>query len=437
MRTFLLCLLLLGHFSLAAQELPRRSFLGIQMEPLSSDMRRLIGISDSNGVLINRVLPNSTASEAGFRKGDVLVRLNDALLRQPADAVRYVGTQPGGSSFRYELIRDKQRITGKAAFKPFPKESYPDLEVIYTEAKSGTGLQRILLTKPKKQSGKLPLIVFIGGIGCYSLDAPLDTGRSELMLLNGLARNGFLTARLEKPGIGDGAGHSKPCPELSFEEETEAYVAAIKKLRQRSDVDADATYIIGHSMGGVFAPKIAAQTPIRGIVAYGTIGSGFMEYLVKTRRTIGEAFGWPPDETDAYIKDYCECAGYYFVEKMTTEEAAHKKPLCREYLSVFDFRSRAYNDQLYAINIPGLWKQYAGRALLLWGESDYISSRDDHELLAKAINFYHPNAVRFQTVKNADHGMNIAASFQAARSSAGPYNQEVGALILSWLRSQS
>jgi pimeloyl-ACP methyl ester carboxylesterase len=190
-------------------------------------------------------------------------------------------------------------------------------------------------------------------------------------------------------------------------------------------------------MGGVFAPKIAAQTPIRGIVAYGTIGSGFMEYLVKTRRTIGEAFGWTPDVTDAYIKDYCECAGYYFVEKMTTEEAAGKKPVCREYLSVFDFRSRAYNDQLYAINIPGLWKPFAGRALLLWGESDYISSRDDHELLAKAINFYHPNAARFQTVKNADHGMNVATSFQATRSSAGPYNQEVGALILSWLRSQS
>jgi pimeloyl-ACP methyl ester carboxylesterase len=366
-----------------------------------------------------------------------LIRLNNELLRGPNNAVSYVGTQQSGSSFRYELIREKKHINGKAVFKPFPKEKYPDLEVIYTDVKSATGLQRILLTKSVKQAGRMPLIVFIGGIGCYSLDVPQDTGRSELMLLNGLARNGFLTARLEKPGMGDAAGHSKPCSQISFDEETDAYVAAIRKLKQRSDVDADAVYIIGHSMGGVFAPKIAQQTRIRGIVAYGTIGSNFPEYLVKTRRTIGEAYGWTPDETDTYVKDYCECACFYFAEKMSTEEATRKKPACRDYLSVFDFRSRAYNDQLYATNIPGQWKGYGGHVLLLWGESDFISSHDDHELLAGAINFYHPDAAMFQTIKNADHGMNIAASFQAARTGSGPYNKDIGDVILSWLRRQS
>ena len=98
------------------------------------------------------------------------------------------------------------------------------------------------------------------------------------------------------------------------------------------------------------------------------------EYLMKTRRTIAEAYAMSPDETDDLIKNFCACSGFYFVDKLTTDEASKKNANCRDYLSVFDLRARTYNDELYALNIPGLWKKFTGQALLLWGESDYISS---------------------------------------------------------------
>lgn len=419
----------------AGQELVRRSFLGVQMENINDDVARIMGIGSRNGVLINNVIPGSTAAGAGFQKGDVLVRINDQPFTSTQEAVQYVGLQKSNTKFSYELIRNKQKVTGTSSFKPYPLESYSDLEVVYTQAKTATGIQRIIITRPKSKTS-LPIVVFLGGIGCYSLDTPLDTNRSELQLLNKLAREGFTTIRIEKPGVGDGAGYGKACNEVGFHEEVQGYVQAIEDLRQRKGLTEKDVFIIGHSMGGLMAPLIAAKTDIKGIIAYGTIGSNFMEYLMKTRRTIGEAYEWAPEETDEYVKDYCECAAYYFIDKMTTEEAARKKASCSDYLSVFDLRSRKYNEELYDINIPAAWKDYSGQALLAWGESDFISSREDHELIVKAIKHYNRDAT-IAFIKNADHGMNTASSFQEARANPGSYNREVGRVFLGWLKKQS
>ena len=79
---------------------------------------------------------------------------------------------------------------------------------------------------------------------------------------------------------------------------------------------------------------------------------------------------------------------------------------------------------------------FNGKLLLLWGESDYISSRDDHEIIADAVNHFHQGKATFRTIKNADHGMNTAATFAEARTNPGTYNREVGNVMLSWLKEQ-
>ena len=419
-----------------AQTLPRRVYLGIRMENLSGDSRRLMGLDSLQGVLVSEVFPGSTAAHAGMKRGDILHTINGSDVHTTQEVLAVLAKQQGGSFFKYTLHRDRKLLKGQSTFRTFPEEQYAGLDVIYTSTKSAVGLQRIIITRPKTKH-RLPVVAFIGGIGCYSLDFPTDTLRSEVQLLNTLTRAGYLCARLEKPGQGDNAGHSKACQEISFEEETASYIAAIRTLKARDDVDSNAVYIFGHSMGGLFAPLVAQQTALKGIISYGTIGSNFQEYLVKTRRTIAEAFSMNPEETDDLIKDFCACSGYYFIDKLSTDEAAKKNPRCREYLSVFDLRSRAYNDELYSFNIPGLWKNFTGKALMLWGESDFISSWEDHRIVADAVNYYHPGQATFTTVKDAAHDMTLAASFREARARAGSYNQEVGRVILDWLKKHS
>jgi uncharacterized protein len=436
MKSFLFIILLTLCNLCEAQQLPRRVYLGIRMENLTEDAKRIMGLPSSGGVLIADVLPQSTAEQAGFKKGDILLSIDSGTFNSTGEVFSVLAQKKVGTPFRYQLMRQKKKISGKSTFRAFPEEKYPDLEVIYSETSSEIGFQRIIITKPKT-SKKLPVVVFIGGIGCYSLDFPMDSNRNELRLLNGLSRAGYVCARLEKPGIGDNTNYSKACNKVSFMEETQGYANAIRTLKQRADVDSNAIFIIGHSMGGVFAPLIAQKTSIKGIVAYGTIGSNFIEYLAKTRRTIAEAYAMSPEETDQLVKDFCECGALYFSSGMTTAESAAKKPICGEYLSIFDLRSRAYNDELYGLNIPAIWKPFTGNALLVWGESDYISAKDDHSIIASAINHYHAGHAEFITVGKADHGMSVAGDFQEAARNPGGYQEEVGKVILTWLKKQA
>jgi pimeloyl-ACP methyl ester carboxylesterase len=414
-----------------SQDLARRPFLGIQMLKVDEDTKRIMGLSSLKGVLIKAVIPASTAELAGFKTGDVLLRINDKEINSPDEGVKAVASYSGGDKFTYEIIRDKKLIKGKSVFLAAAKEQHKGMEMQYTSVKTVNGIQRLIVSKPLNKQ-RSPVVVFIGGIGCYSLDTPMDTLRSETQLLNKLTRDGYVCVRAEKPGVGDNL-KCTPCAEVSFNDEVSGYVSAIQSVKKYNYIDSNEVYIIGHSMGGAMAPVIAQKTNIKGIIAYGTLGSNFIEYLAKTRRTIAQAYNMGPDETDEYIKDYCECAAWYFADKMTTEQATQKKKDCKEYLGVFDLRSRKYNDELYALNLPGAWKNFSGKTLLMWGESDYVAAKEDHEIIKDAINFYHKGNAEFVSVK-ASHGMNHSENFQEALKKEGSYNPEVGTRISEWLK---
>lgn len=438
LRPTLMLLLLLPAPACVAQpdnELPRRVFLGIRMENLTDDLRRIMGVGDTRAVLVSEVLAGGSGAAAGWQRGDLLAELGGIAVGSTDEVFAELAKHSSGASVTYRVLRDKKPVTGKLKLLGWPAERYPDLRVEYTTHRTVNGLQRAILTRPMtRQPDKAPLVVFIGGIGCYSLDSPLDTARSEIQLLNRLSRQGYACARLEKPGMGDAARTSTACSAVSFMNEMTGYAEMIAQLKRRADIDSGSVTIIGHSMGGLFAPLVAQRTPVQRIIAYGTIGSPFMEYLLKTRRTIGEAYGWEPARIDTFIQDYAECAAWYFADRLTTAQAAAKKPACAEYVGIFDLRSRAYNDELYAVNIPAAWKGYAGRTLLLWGEADHIAAKHDHELLRTMLEAMNPGSVTFQVVPDADHGMQQADDFQAAVAGSGLYQPGVGQVIADWMQ---
>ena len=112
------------------------------------------------------------------------------------------------------------------------------------------------------------------------------------------------------------------------------------------------------------APLIAKDAPVKGIIAYGTIGVNFMEYFLNSRRTIAEANRMTPAEADDYVKMNCECAYPYFVQGKSIAEIHRQQPACREVFGDLG-RIDVFWKQLYALNIPALWtglrRQGAGR----------------------------------------------------------------------------
>ncbi|MBL7932420.1 MAG: alpha/beta fold hydrolase [Bacteroidia bacterium] len=434
MKKEIIFLLSLCFFSLNSQELSRRPLLGIRMVSVTAETQRVMNLPEQKGVLIEKVIANSTAEKAGFKIGDILLKLNNEEITTPEQAVKLVAQSASGQIFTYEILRDKELKKGSSTFEPMPVEKHEGIVMEYKAVKTVNGMQRLIVSRPPDNK-KHPVLVFIGGIGCYSLDFPMDDKRSEVQLLNRLTREGYVCVRAEKPGVGDNM-KCTPCNEVSFNHEIESYISAVNAIKEYSYVDSAGIFILGHSMGGVMAPVIAAGAKVKGIIAYGTIGSNFLEYLAKTRRTLALAYEMNPQETDDYIKDWCECSAYYFLDGLTTAQATEKKVACSEILSIFDLRSPAYNKELYALNIPGAWKNFNGKALLLWGENDFVASKEDHEIIAATVNYYHKGNAVFKVVKNSSHGMNVSHSMQeAVRQEEDDFNPEVSLTILSWLKS--
>src|SRR6185295_10783398 len=55
-----------------------RAYLGISLKPIDNEVKaRELGVKRGEGVLVEQVLPDSPAAEAGFQEEDVIVRFGD------------------------------------------------------------------------------------------------------------------------------------------------------------------------------------------------------------------------------------------------------------------------------------------------------------------------------------------------------------------------
>lgn len=434
LKTILFCLGYLGTtVPAAAQTLPRRAFFGVRMENITDETARVMNLPAVKGVLVAGVISGSTAEAAGLQRGDVWLAIDGREINSANEGVAALRQLREGRSVTYTYLRKGEQFTKSVDLRPLPREQYADFELEYGAVQSGPAQLRTLISRPK-QPGKLPAVLFIQGVGCYSVDVPLDTSAAETQLLNYLTRQGFVTMRVDKQGMGDSQG--LPCDRLDFDTEGEGYRQALLQLRGLDYVDDKRVFILGHSMGGVFAPLLAQTIPVAGIVAYGTIGEKFMDYFANSRRTIAEANHLSVAETAEYVQLSCDCHKPYFENGTPIAEILANRPECRNFLGDLG-RVTAFWQQLYRLDIPALWSAYSGKVLAVWGKSDYISVRDEHEHIARLVNAGHPGNGAFLELDGCDHGMHSAASrADAAAGQAAGFNPAVSEAIGRWLKMQ-
>ncbi len=63
----------------------RRAVIGAYVQSVNAAQAVALGMDKAKGVLITRVKPNSSASNAGLKKDDVILELNDASINSPAE----------------------------------------------------------------------------------------------------------------------------------------------------------------------------------------------------------------------------------------------------------------------------------------------------------------------------------------------------------------
>jgi serine protease Do len=85
-----------------------RGYIGIGLQPLTSDLASMLKLNSENGALVNEVQPGTPGEKAGLKSGDVITKLNGAEVKDSRQLQLAVGELPPGSKVTLGVIRDGQ-----------------------------------------------------------------------------------------------------------------------------------------------------------------------------------------------------------------------------------------------------------------------------------------------------------------------------------------
>ncbi len=308
-------------------DLKRGAFFGAQVDPVPDKVRERLKLPTSGGIVITQVIPESTAAAAGFQSGDVILALNGARISSTAAFTQAISERKAGTEVLLDLRRGEAARQEKITLKARPFEKNQDFETVYGAVTAKAGRLRTILTRPRAQ-GKRPALFLIQGVGLGSIDNPVGRPSAFKKIVDDFTRHGFITLRVDKPGCGDSEGG--PARDVDFDTELDGYREALRSLRARDDVDLDRVYVLGHSMGGVMAPLVAAvDVPVRGIIAYGTIARTWTEYWLENLRRQLELANVNPSAIDQDMREEAILATYLYAEKKSPSEVAERHPELR------------------------------------------------------------------------------------------------------------
>ena len=83
---------------------------GLTMENISPQLGEFFGVKNGNGVLVRSVEKGSRAEKAGFRAGDVIVKVNDQAVHDTSDFSHGMKSR-SGNSVNVVVVRDKKEQT--------------------------------------------------------------------------------------------------------------------------------------------------------------------------------------------------------------------------------------------------------------------------------------------------------------------------------------
>jgi len=355
-------------WSQIADPLPRRGFFGVAL-----------AAGDDGTVVVASVHDGSAAAAAGIEPGDVVATVDGRPARSTAETMAMIGAHRGGDRVAIEVVRDGTVHEIVATLAPYPAETMAGADVTYGSVTLGDGTRlRTIASVPTGYGGQWPGVLLLQGGGCGTVDLPWPMPFGIRPLVHLLGTNGFVTMRVEKSGVGDSEG--PPCDAIGYHEELEGYRAALAALRAHAAVDPERVFLVGISLGGVFAPILANESDVAGIAVYGTI-----------------AYAPPP----------------------------------------YPGRSERFFAEFAGVDVLAEWANVDAPVLLLHGEYDEVSPRDGPARIAAAVNGTHPGRATHRELPRLDHCATRHATRDASlgRCGAGEPTGEADRAILAFLEA--
>lgn len=87
----------------------RRGLLGLVAQDLTPDLAEAFSLTQAGGAVIVRVIAGSVADQAGLQEGDVLLEVNDSVVRSAGDMRTIVGLSRVGKVLKLQVLREGKK----------------------------------------------------------------------------------------------------------------------------------------------------------------------------------------------------------------------------------------------------------------------------------------------------------------------------------------
>ncbi|MBK6734036.1 MAG: alpha/beta fold hydrolase [bacterium] len=115
--------------------------------------------------------------------------------------------------------------------------------------------------------GPFPVVVLVHGSGPSDRDGNVSGNRPYRDIAHGLATKGVATLRYDKRSFANPGSLMAHGAAMTVQHESiDDAVAAVALLRTRPEIDPARVYVLGHSLGGMVAPRIAGQAKADGMI---------------------------------------------------------------------------------------------------------------------------------------------------------------------------
>ncbi|WP_263834829.1 alpha/beta hydrolase family protein [Salinibacter sp.] len=203
----------------------------------------------------------------------------------------------GGQSFPLTLTPTAEADTGPPPRPQHPEPPYPYAadSVTFRNEAAGLGLAGTL-TRPEGE-GPHPAVVLVSGSGPQDRNSEVFNHKLFHVLADHLTRQGIAVLRYDERGVGASEGRFDGATSEEFATDV---AAAVRFLRSRPGVDADATGLVGMSEGGLVAPMVHTRfEPVDFLVLMAGPSVPGHEILVEQSARIAAAQGAPSGAVDS------------------------------------------------------------------------------------------------------------------------------------------
>lgn len=87
-----------------------RGWLGVGIQPMTPELAKKFGVTESEGVLVNEVFEKDPAASAGIKPGDIIVKIDGSPVDSPNKLSRLIGALTPGATTHIEVVRDGNRL---------------------------------------------------------------------------------------------------------------------------------------------------------------------------------------------------------------------------------------------------------------------------------------------------------------------------------------